>query len=134
MRWNGLWRRGAGTWEPYDPDNGRLILRVTGLATILYARRFDSRLAMLRALYWMIVRRYETELCQHCGRPVRIVFHVPDWVWETVTGRARYPDGEAAPGILCPPCVGDLYSAAVPRGEAGFLRWTCAADDSVMYG
>lgn len=28
-RWNGLWRKGAGT--PDDPNNGRLILRLTGL-------------------------------------------------------------------------------------------------------
>ena len=57
-------------------------------------------------------------------------FHVPDAIWEAVTGHARYPDGEAAPGILCIPCVDDLAD------EAGltYLRWTCALDDSVMRG
>jgi hypothetical protein len=128
QRWDGLWRRGAGT--PDDPDNGRLILRVTGIAAVLYARKFDNRAAMLRALYWMLVRRYETELCQHCGRPVRLVYHAPDAIWEAVTGRARHPDGEAAPGVLCPRCLDDLATA---KGLP-FLRWTCATDDTVMYG
>ncbi len=73
VRWNGLWRRGAGT--PDDPDNGRLIFRVTGIGAYLYARRCDNRAAMFRTLYWWIIRRYKTELCQHCGRPVRLVYH-----------------------------------------------------------
>jgi hypothetical protein len=65
---------------------------------------------------------------------VRLVYHAPDAIWELVTGLARHADGHAAPGILCPPCLDGLYEAATPRGAAGFLRWTCAADDSVMYG
>lgn len=127
-RWNGLWRRGAGTRD--DPDNGRLVFRLTGINAYLYARRCDNRMAMLRTLYWWIIRRYETELCQHCGRPVRLVYHAPDAIWEAVTGRARHPDGHAAPGILCPRCLSDL---AKKRGLP-FLRWTCATDDSVMAG
>lgn len=127
-RWNGLWRRGAGT--PSDPDDGRLILRVTGIQAYLYARKFDSRRATARALYWMLVRRWDTELCRHCGRPVRIVYHAPDAIWEAVTGSARSPGGEAAPGILCPACLSEgALAVALP-----FLRWTCATDDSVMSG
>lgn len=97
------------------------------------ARRADRRrFARLRALYWVLVRGWDTEICGRCGGPVRVVFHAPDWIWETVTGHARSPGGEAAPGCLCIPCVDQLYAAAVQRGDAGFLRWTCAADDSVM--
>lgn len=89
------------------------------------------RLARLRALYWVLIRGWDSEICGCCGGPVKVVFHTPDWIWETVTGYARYLDGEAAPGCLCVPCVSDLYSAAVPRGDAGYLRWTCTADDSI---
>lgn len=127
-RRNGLWRRGAGTAD--DPNNGRLILRVTGIGAVLYACKFDNRAAAIRALYWMLVRRYETELCQHCGRPVRLVYHAPDAIWEAVTGHARHPSGEAAPGVLCPACLDDLADA---KGLP-YLRWTCAMTDEVMYG
>lgn len=126
-RWNGLWRRGAGTLD--DPDDGRLIFRITGLGAYLYCRRFDTRAAMLRGLYWRIIRQYETELCGHCGRPVRLVYHAPDW-------RRRSPaapgtrGGQAAPGILCPPCFDDLAEA---KGLP-YLRWTCSTTDEVMVG
>ena len=127
-RWNGLWRKGAGT--PDDPNNGRLILRVTGIGVWFYTQKFDNPAARWRARYWIYVRRYKTELCQHCGRPVRLVYHAPDWIWEAVTGKARHPSGESASGILCPRCLDDLAD------EAGlpYLRWTCATTDEVMYG
>ena len=127
-RWNGLWRRGAGTHD--DPDNGRLILRVTGIGQWLYTRKFANFAARFRARYWIYVRRYETELCQHCGRPVRLVYHAPDWSWEAVTGHARHPSGEAAPGVLCPRCLDDLAD----EGGLPYLRWTCATTDEVMHG
>lgn len=127
-RWNGLWRRGAGTRE--DPDNGRLIFTITGIGAYLYARKFDNRRAMLRALYWMLIRRHKTELCQACGCPVAIVYHAPDWIWQAVTGRARYPDGHAAPGILCPECLSDKAEVV----GLPYLRWTCAVEDWPMYG
>lgn len=124
----GLWRRGAGSID--DPDNGRLIFRLTGVNAYLYARRCDNRAAKWRALYWMILRRYKTELCQHCGRRVQLVYHAPDLIWEAATGRARHPDGEAASGILCPACLSDLAeSVGLP-----YLRWTCATTDEVMCG
>lgn len=119
LRWNGLWRRGAGT--PGDPDNGRLIARLVGFDAWLYCRYFETRMATLRGMYWWLVRRYETELCQHCGRPVRVVFHAPDDIWEAATGYARYPDGESAPGVLCPPCLDVLAEANLD----GYLTWTC---------
>ena len=95
-----------------------------------YCRKFESWPATLRGLYWWVIRQYETELCQHCGRPVRLVYHAPDWIWEAVTGKARSPGGEAAPGILCPRCLSDL---AEGKGLP-FLRWTCSTTDEVLYG
>lgn len=121
-RWNGLWRRGAGTWDPYDPDNGRLILRVIGISAVLYVRHSDGLVAALRSLYWMLVRRYKTELCQHCGRPVRVVFHTPDEIWKIATGLDPHPDGESAGGILCIPCVDELAESTI---TGGYLAWTC---------
>lgn len=88
---------------------------VRAISAFLYARRFDNRAAKWRA---------------RCGRPVRLVYHAPDWIWEAVTGRARHPSGEAAPGILCPRCLDDLADA---KGLP-FLRWTCATSDEAMYG
>ena len=102
----------------------------TRFGAFLYARKCDNRRAMLWALYWMLVRRYKTELCQRCGRPVDLAYHAPDAIWEAVTGRARHPDGHAAPGILCPSCLGVLAKA---KGLP-FLRWTCSTTDEVMYG
>lgn len=128
MHWNGLWRKGAGTID--DLDNGRLIFRITGIGAYLYARKCDNRRATFQMLYWILIRRYKTELCQHCGRPVRLVYHAPDAIWETVTGNARHSDGHVAPGILCPPCLSKL---AKEKGLP-FLRWTCRTDDSVMSG
>jgi len=89
-----------------------------------------KRLARLRAFYWIVVRNYETELCERCGGPVGVVFHAPDWIWELATGYARFPDGEAAPGCLCIKCVDDVVD---PKLDT-YLRWTCATSDEVMYG
>lgn len=88
------------------------------------------RTARFRLFYWCVLHQYESELCQRCGGPVRLVFHVPDAIWERITGHARSPGGEAAPGVLCPQCVDVLAE------EVGlpFLRWTCTTDDSVMRG
>ena len=94
------------------------------------ALREPVRFARLRLIWWYIVRRYESELCQRCGRPVGLVFHAPDAIWERITGEARSPGGEAGGGVLCPYCVDDLATA---KGLP-FLRWTCATDDSVMRG
>lgn len=120
-RWNGLWRRGAGTWDPYDPDNGRLIFHWLGITAWLYCRHFKTWRATIHGMYWWIIRRYKAELCQDCGGPVRIVYHAPDDLWETATGLARRPDGESAPGILCPSCFADRVSAKV----RGYVSWTC---------
>lgn len=120
MRWNGLWRCGAGTRE--DPNNGRLIFHLTGLDALFYCCYFDTRMAKLRGVYWWVLRHYEMELCQHCGRPVRIVYHAPDDLWQVATGLARHPDGESAGGILCPPCFDELVEPTI----GGYLSWTCS--------
>jgi hypothetical protein len=91
------------------------------------------RLARWRSLYWTLLRRWDSEICARCGSPVRVVFHVPDAIWECAAGFAvtkRDPGGEAAPGVLCVSCVTDLAR------EAGlpYLRWTCSTDDSGMVG
>lgn len=120
-RWNGLWRLGAGT--PDDPNNGRLIYRVTPIGACLYAQRIGyTWKAKARIVYWILIRRYETELCQRCGNPVGVVFHAPDDLWELATGWPRFPDGESAPGVLCPPCVDALVEPQID----GYLTWTCA--------
>jgi hypothetical protein len=86
-----------------------------------------KRLARLRALYWTLIRLHETEICALCGGPVHIVFHVPDSIWEAVTGYGGRRDTEAAPGVLCPPCVTDLA-----RDAGLFLHWTCDTEDWPM--
>lgn len=110
-------------------------LRRIALARFSFMRKAwmpgHRRLARLRALYWVLLRGHDTEICNYCGGPVGLVFHAPDAIWETVTGYARHPSGEAAPGVLCIPCVDFLYARAAPRGEAGYLRWTCVTDDSI---
>lgn len=84
-------------------------------------REDRKRLARLRALYWILVRNYETELCERCGRPVGIVYHAPDGLWELATGHARFPDGQSALGVLCPKCLDDLVDQQID----GYLTWTC---------
>ena len=89
-----------------------------------------KKLRRLRALYWWLIRNYETEICDRCGGRVGVVFHVPDAVWEAVTGLARFADGQAAGGCLCPECVDDLWNAS-PRT---YLRWTCSTTDEALVG
>jgi hypothetical protein len=125
-RWNGLWRRGAGT--PDDPDNGRLILTWTGVGRWLYTRKFENFAARWRARYWIYVRRHRTEKCRHCGRPVGICYIAPDWIWEAVTGNARWK-GQAGAGILCPSCLSDLARA----NGLPYLRWSCSTTDDVYW-
>ncbi len=55
---------------------------------------------------------------------MRVVYHVPDLLWEKAAGFG------GSGGVLCVPCFDDT---AVEHGF-GLLRWTCATDDSVMSG
>lgn len=66
------------------------------LTIIPYVLEKYSGWARIRAAWHYIVRGYESEVCFSCGRPVEVVWHVPDWIWEAVI------DGPG--GIRCPRC------------------------------
>jgi hypothetical protein len=92
------------------------------------------RLARLRALYWVLVRGHDTEICARHGGPVSLVFHVPDLLWDTYSGfpnAERSPGGEAGAGVLCVQCFTDLYKEA---GGPTYLRWACREDDVEQAG
>ena len=74
------------------------------------------RLARLRALWWIVVRRHETEICGRCGGPVGVVFHVHDELWLRGCG---FPD--APHGVLCPRCFDKLARQTGLRPN-----WECA--------
>jgi hypothetical protein len=87
---------------------------------ILFEARFKNRPARLRGFYWAIIRGWDAELCQECGRPVRTVWWChDDWLWEKVTGDAK-PAGsrESAAGIFCITC----FDAAA-RKVCGWVEW-----------
>jgi hypothetical protein len=73
-----------------------------------------------------VIRWWETELCQHCGRPVRQVWWChDDRLWECLTGnegeRGRRPGSkEPAAGISCIRCFDD---AARHNPEIGWIEW-----------
>jgi len=69
------------------------------------------RFAHLRALWWIIVRRHETEICGLCGGPVGLVWHAPDALWWE---RSGFPTDA---GVLCIRCFDE---------QAGGLWWECA--------
>jgi hypothetical protein len=75
---------------------------------------------LLRAAYWVLVRHWDAEICQDCGRPVREVWWChDDLLWEKVTGRPK-PAGsrEAAGGVFCIRC----FDAAA-RTVCGWVEW-----------
>ena len=57
------------------------------------------------------------EYCEDCGRRTPLVWWSPNDLWEEMTGEAT-PDGDNAPGILCPECFDRKASA---RGV--ILQW-----------
>lgn len=83
-----------------------------------YSRR--RRFARSRALYWGILRSYDGEICQRCGRPVFIVYWAPSDLWERYAGFAR----DTGAGILCPTCFSEFVGKP--------LYWTCSLDESIM--
>lgn len=79
-------------------------------------------IAKLRYWYWRHLRRYESEICQRCGRPVGQVWHARDDIWECVVGSHG--------GILCIPCFDKL----VMQEYAGrFLYWTAGFEPEPFY-
>lgn len=114
-RLNGLWRQGIGTVE--DPNNGRLIWQILGIHPADW-RHYPGPVARTFAGYlrlaWNELTRYETEVCQRCGRKVRQVWWCPDdALWSEITGC------RTGGGILCVRCFDELYS----KLGKGFVRW-----------
>jgi hypothetical protein len=57
---------------------------------------FGGWRATVRCEWWTFVRRYDSELCQDCGRPYyATIWHADDELWRTLTRRAN---------LLCPAC------------------------------
>lgn len=64
-------------------------------------RAWRSRMAVVRGLWWSLVRRYPCEVCEACGRRVGAStgftwWHADDEMWMAVNG--------AYGGTLCIPC------------------------------
>jgi hypothetical protein len=66
--------------------------------------------ARLRRFWWQRVRRYRYEMCQRCGRPVRVVWTASDNLWNVIESG---PDG-----IRCVEC---FDRDCAEQGRA--LRW-----------
>lgn len=75
----------------------------------------------LRALWWRHVIRWETEICNDCGRPVArwIVawWRADDALWDRLVGDPNV--------VLCPRCFGEIA-----REQGVPIRWE-AVDDRV---
>lgn len=57
-----------------------------------------------RVFYWSKLRRWDSELCDECGRPVNIVWWCHDsFLWERITGK-RGRGQEPAGGLRCIHC------------------------------
>jgi hypothetical protein len=67
-----------------------------------YAKR-GKIVAAIRTIYWTLIRGNICEACQECGNPYPH-WHADDALYERVTGRGRYANGESAPGLFCLHC------------------------------
>ena len=78
--------------------------------------RVRGRLAEGRAFYWMVIRRHDSEICHHCGRPVNTVWWChDDLLWEKVTGEPKpFGSRESAAGIFCISCFDASAKAVCP--------------------
>jgi len=65
-------------------------------------------LALLRALWWRHVRRYEYEVCHMCGRPVGRC----TGSWWRADDELWIDGGGPLWGVLCPPCFTRCCDAA----------------------
>lgn len=72
--------------------------------------------ARLRALYLIVVKRHETEICCRCGGPVGSVFHLPDPLWWRINGQDD--------GVLCIGCV-----ESIARDQEIYLCWEATEDE-----
>lgn len=67
--------------------------------------------ARLRRWFWRHLMRYDSELCDDCGRKIEVIWTAPDWMW----GQAMGHEG----GILCPRC----FDARMGHPNVLFIRW-----------
>lgn len=74
----------------------------------------------LRRWYWIFLRRWETEICGACGRPVRRCtdswWEADDDLWLKVVGTPW--------GVLCPPC----FTKAC-RAQGVWISWKAVVGD-----
>lgn len=100
------------------------LVRPFALARLVFVKFWHPQvqpLARLRALYWWLIRRWDAEICGRCGRPVALVFHVPDALWMESCGFDHAPGG-----VLCVACFDSLAGR--------HLFWTCSREETVLYG
>ena len=69
-----------------------------------------TRKRNFRRWYWRTIRRYNSEICYDCGKPVEVVWTAANELWNKIIG------GPA--GILCIRCFDDRC-----RDEGKYLRW-----------
>jgi hypothetical protein len=83
-----------------------------------YARAQFGWRAQVRRWWWIIVRRYECEICNHCGRPVGEAngsyWLATDGLWARVEGKVT--------GVSCMRCF------AEHAVEAGTHVWWLAVE------
>jgi hypothetical protein len=85
-----------------------------------YTWRKFTGMARVRAFYWRHIRNEDGEICQSCGRPVRVVWWChDDRLWALATGKSKVPgSAEAAGGISCIPCFTEAA-----REHVAWLEW-----------
>jgi hypothetical protein len=89
------------------------------LRYVLARGRFQGW-AKARAFYWSVIRRWETEICMKCGRPVRVVWWCHDSaLWTRITGNPKPPGSESAAGIWCIYC----FDKACRAEKTGWIEW-----------
>lgn len=81
-----------------EPHWGKLPMRLGWVFKKTY--RSDGIVAIFRAFWHVVIRRYVYEICASCGRPVSSAIHTywiaPDELWEQINGQSG--------GVLCPRC------------------------------
>lgn len=89
-----------------DWENSRIRYEAARLLGRRHAPSSGFR-ASVRRLYWIFVRGYEYEICNHCGCPVGRCtgswWKADDALWIEVNGRSE--------GVMCPPCFTEACKA-----------------------
>lgn len=81
-----------------EPRWGKLPMRIGWVFKKNY--RSANPVAIARAFWHVVIRKYVYEICANCGRPVSNAIHTywlaSDNLWEQVNGQSG--------GVLCPRC------------------------------